>query len=206
MTAVIRPVTELGLCRVHGCRTITGAATLCGDHISRRGTSAWDPDTPRTCAAPGCTERARARTSARGRAPRYCARHVGDSQRRAAHSCRQRQQATAYDWTADPTRGAVLRRQGRRDLGQLGELVADYDQCLVALEGAANGKARDPALWARRRRQADVALTAVVGAWSRFEALYCNQEQAGCGNAASGETPLAALDGRHSHARRQTAA
>jgi hypothetical protein len=81
-------------------------------------------------------------------------------------------------------------------------LVGNYDLYLVALKGAGNGKAADPSL----RRAADAALTAVVEAWRRFEALYCDQERAGCGNAASGETPLAAQDGGHSHAHRQTAA
>jgi hypothetical protein len=216
MTALpflIRPLAELpGLCQFPGCRHVigatnnSGAATWCAEHASLRGTSARDPDVPRTCAAPGCPEPARMRTSARGRAPGLCARHLRDSQRRAARNWGQRQEATACERTADPTRRAFLPRQGRLDLRQLGELVADYDQVLVGLEGAANAKAPDPALWGRRRRAADAALGAVVEAWRRFESLYCNREQAGCGNAASGESPLAAQDGGHSHAHRQTAA
>jgi hypothetical protein len=177
MTASIRPLTELaGLCPFHGCRNISGtpdnfgAATYCVEHAPLRGPRAGDP--PRPCAEPGCREPAQARASAKGRAPRYCTRHAAESQRRAAQSWRQRKQAAAYDQTADPTRCAV--RQGRRALGHLGELVADFDQCLVALEGAADGKAADPALWNRLRSTANAALTEVVEAWRRFESLHCD--------------------------------
>jgi len=188
MTAVpvlTRPLSELrGLCPVPGCRNISGAA-WCMEHAALRGRGAGDPDSHRTCAIAGCPEPARMRTSASGRVPVHCLNHAGEAQRRALHIWRQRHQATASAQTAG--------------LGELGELVGDLDLYLVALKGARNGKAADPALVARRRAAAEAALTAVVEAWRRLES-------AGCENAARGESPRAPQDGGQTPAHRHTTA